>query len=46
VKVIPGSLLGPGLAIFASYLSKLISMDLLGLPHSPVSPVMMAILLY
>lgn len=45
MKVIPGLLLALGLAILGHYLANLVGVDLLGLPHSPISPIMMAILL-
>ena len=45
MTVIPGLLLALVLAFAGQYLSKFIGIDLMGLPKSPVSAIMMAILL-
>jgi len=45
VNVLLGILLAAGLAVFGHYLSHLIGVDMMGMPKSPVSPIMMAILL-
>ena len=45
MSVLTGFALAGGLAIFGHYLSHLIGVDMMGLPKSPISPVMMAILL-
>jgi uncharacterized integral membrane protein (TIGR00698 family) len=45
MTVIPGLLLALVLAFAGQYLSKLIGIDLMGLPKSPVSAIMMAIIL-
>jgi len=45
VSTLPGFALAAGLAVFGHYLSDLIGVDMMGLPKSPISPVMMAILL-
>jgi len=45
MNVLPGLVLAGGLAFLGHYLSDLIGIDLMGLPKSPVSPIMMAILL-
>lgn len=45
MKVIPGLLLALGLAMAGHYLANFLGIDLLELPKSPVSPIMMAILL-
>jgi len=45
VQVIPGVILALGLALLGHLLADLIGVDLLGMKRSPVSPIMMAILL-
>ena len=45
MTVLPGLLLALVLAFAGQYLSKLIGIDLMGLPKSPISAIMMAILL-
>jgi len=45
VRILPGLLLALGLAIIGHYLANLIGITWMGLPKSPVSPIMMAILL-
>jgi len=45
VNVLPGVALALGLALLGGYLADLIGVTLMGLPKSPVSPIMMAILL-
>ena len=45
MTVIPGIMLAAALAVLGDYLANLIGIDLLGLPKSPISPIMMAILL-
>lgn len=45
MKILFGLALATGLAFFGHYLSDLIGKDLMGLPKSPISPIMMAILL-
>ena len=45
MTVLPGLLLALVLAFAGQYLSKLIGIDLMGLPKSPVSAIMMAIIL-
>lgn len=45
MKVVPGILLALALAFLGQYLSVFIGIDLMGLPKSPVSAIMMAILL-
>jgi uncharacterized integral membrane protein (TIGR00698 family) len=45
MKILPGLLLALGLAMAGHYLANLIGIDLLELPKSPISPIMMAILL-
>jgi len=45
VNILFGFTLAAGLAIFGHYLSDLIGIDLMGMPKSPISPIMMAILL-
>lgn len=44
-RIVPGVLLAFGLALLGHYLAVWIGEDLMGLPRSPVSPIMMAILL-
>ena len=43
--IIPGFLLALVLAILGNFLAELIGVDLMGLPKSPISPIMMAIIL-
>ncbi len=43
--IIPGLLLASGLSILGSYLAEFVGLELMGLSRSPVSPVMMAIVL-
>jgi len=45
MAVLPGLILALIIALGAQYLSKLIGIDLMGLPKSPISAIMMAILL-
>ena len=45
MTIIPGLLLALVLAFAGQYLSKFIGIDLLGLPKSPISAIMMAIIL-
>ncbi len=45
MQVIPGVSLALGLAVLGHFLATLIGEDLMGLPRSPISPIMMAILL-
>jgi uncharacterized integral membrane protein (TIGR00698 family) len=45
MQVIPGVLLALALALAGHWLADLVGVDLMGLPKSPVSPIMMAILL-
>ncbi len=45
MRVIPGVLLALGLALGGHFLANLVGVELLGLPRSPISPIMMAILL-
>ena len=45
MNVLPGLLLALGLAMVGHYLANFLGIDLMGLPKSPVSPIMMAILL-
>ncbi len=45
MAVLPGLFLAVVLALAGEYLSKLIGIDLMGLPKSPVSPILMAIVL-
>ena len=45
MAVLPGLILALVLAFAGQYLSELISIDLMGLPKSPVSAIMMAIIL-
>jgi len=44
MSIFPGLLLAAALAFFGHYASQLIGVDWMGLPKSPVSPIMMAIL--
>jgi uncharacterized integral membrane protein (TIGR00698 family) len=43
--ILPGFFLALVLAVLGNYLADLIGVDLMGLPKSPISPIMMAILL-
>ncbi len=43
--IIPGLLLASGLSILASYLAEFVGLELMGLSRSPVSPIMLAIVL-
>lgn len=45
MKIVPGLVLAALLAIAGNYLAELLGEDLMGLPKSPISPIMMAILL-
>lgn len=45
MAVVPGLILAVVLALAGEYFSKLIGIDLMGLPKSPVSPILMAIVL-
>ncbi len=45
MTIIPGLMLAAALAVAGNYLAQLIGVDLLELPKSPISPIMMAILL-
>lgn len=45
LKMFPGVMLALVLAVVGHYLARFLGMDLMGLPKSPVSPIMMAILL-
>ena len=45
MRVISGVLLALGLALGGHFLASLVGVELLGLPRSPISPIMMAILL-
>ncbi len=45
MRIVPGVILAAGLSLLGGYLAKVIGVDLMGLPRSPVSPVMMAIVL-
>lgn len=45
MNLLPGLVLAAGLAYLGHYLSHFIGVDMMGLPKSPISPVMMAILL-
>lgn len=43
--VLPGLILAMVLALAGEYLSRLIGIDLMGLPRSPISPILMAVIL-
>lgn len=45
MKLIPGILLALALSVLGHYSADFIGLDLLGLPRSPISPIMMAIVL-
>ena len=45
MTIVPGLMLAAALAVAGNYLALLIGVDLLELPKSPISPIMMAILL-
>lgn len=45
MTLIPGIALAFALSLLGHYLANLVGIDLLGLPHSPISPIMMAIVL-
>ena len=45
MTLLPGLLLALGLAMAGHYLANLFGVDMMGLPKSPISPIMMAILL-
>ena len=44
MRIFPGLLLAAALAFFGHYASQLIGVDWMGMPKSPISPIMMAIL--
>jgi uncharacterized membrane protein YadS len=44
MRIFPGLLLAAALAFFGHFASQLIGVDWMGMPKSPISPIMMAIL--
>ena len=45
MTIVPGLILAAALAVLGNYLADLIGVDLMGLPKSPISPIMLAIVL-
>ena len=45
MKILPGLMLAAVLAVAGNYLADLVGVELMGLPKSPISPIMMAIVL-